>query len=221
MKKHFSIIALVALALCGCKGNQNSNVGGEATDQQAETTELSEVVVTQPDVEAPDIAAPPASFAPKGNNRDELYLGDESVDFSEGDLNGDGIGDLLVLTQYECGVYFKDADSVYTFKGYAAPADTELDFYAYISDGNLMIDASYESSKLYTLHYQDGDFYLVYFRQDMEWPDGGGEYHETDDYVTKKRHVWTENSDETTDISSKPMLIISEIHFGYIDEGPY
>jgi len=164
----------------------------------------------------------PEIFAESSWDKNELYTGHEDgTRFLGGDFNGDEIQDLVVAAENKCAVYFQDKDNVYTYHSYAQPADGDIDFSVWVDNGEIIIDASSESSKTYTMKYQDGAFYLILFQQDMEWPDGGGEYHETDDFIKKTRHVWTEKSDTIIDISSKPMLKMNEIHFGYVNEGPY
>ena len=83
-----------------------------------------------------------------------------------------------------------------------------------------MVYAFTESSKLYTFRYDDNGYcHLLAFEQSMYWPDGGGSYFQSIDFVNGKR---TEQVDEepevTVDIPQRPLSVIEEFHFGNMNE---
>lgn len=145
----------------------------------------------------------------------------EEVLSSTGDLNGDGIDDLVVnVNNARFDVYFKDHDGVYNLQYQGKSFDEWTEITAYIKDGNLMVYAFTESSKDYTFHYDDsGHFRLIAFDQFMNWPDGGGSYSQSFDFVNGKRTVQEDDDPaKTFDLPQIPLRVIEEIHFGNISE---
>ena len=160
-------------------------------------------------------------FEVSGKNKEELCPAEYEPNFEEGDLNRDGIDDLVVnVNNSRFAVYFKNSDGDYynIFQGKSFDDWTEIS--AYVNDGNLMVYAFTESSKIYEFHYDDnGYFHLISFDQSMYWPDGGGSYYQFIDFVNGKRTVQEDENPETVyDIPRIPLRVIEEFHFGNLRE---
>lgn len=160
-------------------------------------------------------------FMESGNNKEALSYNELEPEYSEGDLNGDGIEDLVINVKDQTfGVYLQDNEGVYHLNctGYSYDRDTETNA-TIQNDGNLGVHSFTESSKDYTFRYEDGKFLLVSFEQWMEWPDGGGSYFQSIDFVNGKRIEREDEGDENVyDIPQRPLSSLEEIRFGNIDQ---
>ena len=160
-------------------------------------------------------------FATSGTTKEELCPAEFNPSYEEGDLNRDGIDDLIVnVKNSRFAVYFKNSEGTYNFEVEGKSCDDWTEISAYEKDGNLMVYAFTESSKNYEFHYDDnGYFHLISFDQSMYWPDGGGSYYQFIDFVNGKRTEQEDDDPETTvDIPKTPLRVIEEFHFGNIDE---
>ena len=160
-------------------------------------------------------------FATSGTTKEELCSSEFDPQYEEGDLNRDGIEDLIInVDNSRFAVYFKSMDGEYfnIFQGKSCDDWTEIN--AYESEGNLRVYAFTESSKTYEFHYDDnGYFHLISFEQSMYWPDGEGYFYQFIDFVNGKRTIQEDEDPETVvDIPKIPLRVIEEFHFGNIDE---
>ena len=85
MKKAFILLAVISFALCSCDGNGNNKNNGESTPQQNEQT-----------VDTPTDIGDAALFKPEGTVKDVFPNNCDTVCFQQGDLNNDGIQDLVI-----------------------------------------------------------------------------------------------------------------------------
>ena len=118
------------------------------------------------------------TLAKKGRSVEEIMAQDSSFIKAEGDLNKDGLSDLVVYAQPVLAIYFATPSGGYElWKQYndVLPIDEEGD-YLYIEidlsvtdRGTLKIDVgsfasagtSYNSQNNYTFRFQNGDFYKI------------------------------------------------------------
>ena len=118
------------------------------------------------------------TLAKKGHSVEEIMAQDSSFIKAEGDLNKDGLSDLVVYAQPVLAIYFATPSGGYElWKQYndVLPIDEEGD-YLYIEidlsvtdRGTLKIDVgsfasagtSYNSQNNYTFRFQNGDFYKI------------------------------------------------------------
>ena len=157
-------------------------------------------------------------FAQSGKYAIQLYSGWDSDNYSEADINGDGMDDLVVCDNdyKEFAVYFKDKKGVYNRQmiGHRPPeeeSDDECQLYATAKQGGINVTASYESTKEYDFHYEKGDFYLYNYSQSMEWPDdGGSDYYEID----FEKHKVIDN-DSTYSVPAYPLMKIADVPLGW------
>ena len=160
-------------------------------------------------------------FETSGMTKEELCAAEYNPTYDEGDLNGDGINDLVInVNDSRFAVYFQYSDGGYFLEFQGKSCDDWTETSAYVDDGNLMVYAFTESSKLYTFRYDENGYcHLIAFEQSMYWPDGGGSYFQFIDFVNGKR---TEQMDEepevTVDIPQRPLSVIEEFHFGNMNE---
>lgn len=159
-------------------------------------------------------------FEYSGTTKEALCPAEYNPSYDEGDLNGDGVNDLIInVNNSRFAIYLKDSNGEYNlvFEGKSFDDWTEVE--AYTDEGYLMVYAFTESSKTYTFRNDDGYFHLISFEQSMEWPDGGGSYYQFIDYVNHKRTERVDDNPETTvDIPQNPLRVIEEFHFGNISE---
>lgn len=146
----------------------------------------------------------------KGRSAEEIMAQDSSFIKAEGDLNKDGLSDLVVYAQPVLAIYFATPSGGYElWKQYndVLPIDEEGD-YLYIEidlsvtdRGTLKIDVgsfasagtSYNSQNNYTFRFQNGDFYKIGEEQhSMSRMTGDAETVSTN-YLTHKRQVVKEN----------------------------
>jgi hypothetical protein len=85
MKKVFILLAVISFALCSCDGNSKNQNNGESTPQQNEQT-----------VDTPTDIGDAALFKPEGTVKDVFPNNCDTVCFQQGDLNNDGIQDLVI-----------------------------------------------------------------------------------------------------------------------------
>ena len=85
MKKAFILLVVISFALCSCDGNRNSKNNGESTPQQNEQT-----------VDTPTDIGDAALFKPEGTAKDLFPNNCDTVCIQQGDLNKDGIQDLVI-----------------------------------------------------------------------------------------------------------------------------
>ena len=174
-------------------------------------------------------------MAKKGRCAEEIVAQDSSFIKAEGDLNKDGLSDLVVYAQPVLAIYFATPSGGYElWKQYndVLPIDEEGD-YLYIEidlsvtdRGTLKIDVgsfasagtSYNSQNNYTFRFQNGDFYKIGEEQhSMSRMTGDAETVSTN-YLTHKRQRVKENVfDETvmpketwTSIPKKPLRRLGE-----------
>lgn len=142
MKKLFVLLAVVAFALCSCDGNGNTENNGGSTPQQNEQT-----------VDTPTDIGDAALFKPEGTDIDVFPDNCDTVCFQQGDLNNDGIEDLVLAATprnpenmmvrddgYEynfnkpvLAIYFGKADGKYSlFKEYTYTIPGAEDEFAFV-----------------------------------------------------------------------------------------
>lgn len=158
-------------------------------------------------------------FMESGMDKEALTYKELKPEYSVGDLNGDGIEDLVINVKDQTfAVYLQDSEGEYHLKDQGISCDIDTETNAGIQDdGNLWVHSFTESSKDYTFRYENGKFLLVSFEQYMEWPDGGGSYFQAIDFVDGKRiEKEDEGAENVYDIAQKPLLSIEEVHFGNI-----
>ena len=85
MKKAFILLAVISFALCSCDGNGKNQNNGESTPQQNEQT-----------VDTPTDIGDAALFKPEGTAKDLFPNNCDTVCLQQGDLNKDGIQDLVI-----------------------------------------------------------------------------------------------------------------------------
>ena len=159
-------------------------------------------------------------FSLEGSTKEELCPAEYDPTYDEGDLNGDGINDLVVNALGKTfAIYYKDDSDTYhfVFQGKSFDSDTETE--AYIEGNDLIVNATTESSKDYTFRENGyGYFRLIEFDQSMVWPDGGGSYSQNIDFVNGVRTEREDDKPATTVNIPKRTPVIEEIHFGNMDE---
>lgn len=151
----------------------------------------------------------------KGRSAEEIIP--QSVDFvkAEGDLNKDGLNDLVVYVQPELAIYFATPSGDYElWKQYDSilPIDEEgddlmIDIELSITDrGALKImigsfasaGTSYVTNTNYTYRFQNGDFYKIGEEQHSMSRMTGDDETVSTNYLTHKRQVVRQNAfDET------------------------
>ena len=171
----------------------------------------------------------------KGRSAEEIIP--QSVDFvkAEGDLNKDGLNDLVVYVQPELAIYFATPSGDYElWKQYDSilPIDEEsddlmIDIELSITDrGALKImigsfasaGTSYVTNTNYTYRFQNGDFYKIGEEQHSMSRMTGDDETVSTNYLTHKRQVVRQNAfDETvkpketwTTISKTPLRRLGE-----------
>ena len=159
-------------------------------------------------------------FEYSGNTKEELCAEEHNPTYEEGNLNNDGIPDLVVnALNSTFAVYYKSTNGSYNivFQGKSFDKDTET--YAYIEEGNLIVNATTESEKSYTFRDNGyGYLRLIEFEQSMVWPDGRGSYYQLIDFVNGKKTEQEDDKPATTVSIAKRTPVIEEIHFGDMDE---
>ena len=151
----------------------------------------------------------------KGRSAEEIIL--QGVDFvkAEGDLNKDGLNDLVVYVQPELAIYFATPSGDYElWKQYDGilPIDEEgddlmIDIELSITDRGafkIMIGSfasagtSYVTNTNYTFRFQNGDFYKIGEEQHSMSRMTGDDETISTNYLTHKRQVVKANAfDET------------------------
>lgn len=145
MKKTYIIFAAVAFALCSCGGNNNSSKSDNATQQTEQ-----ESAAKQENMET-------SLFKPEASEQDVFPKDCDTVCFQLGDLNNDGIEDLVVVATprdpknmkvrddgYEynfnkpvLAVYFGKEDGEYTlFKEYPNTLPGAEDEFTFVTVGS-------------------------------------------------------------------------------------
>lgn len=159
-------------------------------------------------------------FETSGKTKEELCASEHNPTYEEGDLNNDGVLDLVVnALNSTFAVYYKDASGSYNMMLQGKSFDKYTETYAYMEDGDLVVDATTESGKSYTFRDNGyGYWRLIEFEQSMEWPDGGGSYYQLIDFVNGKRTEQEDDKPATTVDIPKRNLVFEEIHFGNMDE---
>lgn len=85
MKKVLILLAVISFALCSCDGNGNNKNNGELAPEQNEQT-----------VDTPTDIGDAALFKPEGTVKDVFPNNCDTVCFQQGDLNNDGIQDMVI-----------------------------------------------------------------------------------------------------------------------------
>ena len=174
-------------------------------------------------------------LAKKGRSAEEIVPQGTSYVKAEGDLNKDGLSDLVVYAQPMLAIYFATPSGDYEqWKQYdeILPIDEEgddlvIEIELSISDrGALKIEVgsfayagtSYVSRNNYTYRFQNGDFYKIGEEQYSMSRMTGESNTVSNNYLTHKRQVVKENVfDETvkpketwTSIPKKPLSRLGE-----------
>ena len=159
-------------------------------------------------------------FETSGKTKEELCASEHNPTYEEGDLNNDGVLDLVVnALNSTFAVYYKDASGSYNMMLQGKSFDKYTETYAYMEDGDLVVNATTESEKSYTFRDNGyGYWRLIEFEQSMEWPDGGGSYYQLIDFVNGKKTEQEDDKPATTVNIPKRNLVFEEIHFGNMDE---
>ena len=159
-------------------------------------------------------------FETSGKTKEELCASEHNPTYEEGDLNNDGVLDLVVnALNSTFAVYYKDASGSYNMMLQGKSFDKYTETYAYMEDGDLVVNATTESEKSYTFRDNGyGYWRLIEFEQSMEWPDGGGSYYQLIDFVNGKKTEQEDDKPATTVSIPKRNLVFEEIHFGNMDE---
>lgn len=159
-------------------------------------------------------------FKYQGNTKEELCDEQYNPTYEEADIDGDGDLDLVVnALNLTFALYYKDASGSYNMMFQGKSFDKYTETYAYIEEGNLIVNATTESEKSYTFRDNGyGYFRLIEFEQSMEWPDGGGSYYQRIDFVNGTRLEQEDDKPATTVSIPKRTPVFEEIHFGNMDE---
>ena len=159
-------------------------------------------------------------FETSGKTKEELCASEHNPTYEEGDLNNDGVLDLVVnALNSTFAVYYKDASGSYNMMLQGKSFDKYTETYAYIEEGNLIVNATTESEKSYTFRDNGyGYWRLIEFEQSMEWPDGGGSYYQRIDFVNGTRLEQEDDKPATTVNIPKRNVVFEEVHFGNMDE---
>ena len=150
MKKVFILLAVISFALCSCDGNGKNQNNGESTPQQNEQT-----------VDTPTDIGDAALFKLEGTVKDVFPNNCDTVCFQQGDLNNDGIQDLVICATprnpenmmvrddgYEynfnepvLAIYFGKGDETYSlFKEYPNTIPGPEDEFGFVTVGSETTD---------------------------------------------------------------------------------
>jgi len=159
-------------------------------------------------------------FETSGKTKEELCASEHNPTYEEGDLNNDGVLDLVVnALNSTFAVYYKDASGSYNMMLQGKSFDKYTETYAYMEDGDLVVDATTESGKSYTFRDNGyGYWRLIEFEQSKVWPDGGGSYYQRIDFVNGTRLEQEDDKPATTVNIPKRNVVFEEVHFGNMDE---
>ena len=155
-----------------------------------------------------------------GNTKEELCAAEHNPTYEEGDLNNDGIPDLIVnALNLTFAVYYQEASGTYNMVLSGKSFDKDTETYAYMEDGDLIVNATTESEKSYTFRDNGyGYWRLIEFEQSMEWPDGGGSYYQKIDFVNGTQLEQEDDQPATTVNIPKRAIVFEEVHFGNMTE---
>lgn len=158
-------------------------------------------------------------FKYSGSTKEELCQEKYHPTYEEGDLDEDGDYDLVVnALNATFAVYYKDNDTYrMMFQGKRYDKNTKTD--AYFEEGNLIVNASSESSMAYVFRDNGyGYFRLVELWLGDELPNGESKNIFVD-FVNCQKSEWKDSESATTvDLTNCPQKVFEEFHFGDMDE---